>query len=391
MRRTNEVAVLDIGSKKVTVLIGEKNTYGLYDIKGVGEYDYAGFSGGEWLKDGSLQQAVANAIGIAEAEAGEKIKKLYIGVPSEFLAIVVKEVSSVFTKPTRITDLVIDALYKKGSEFKNEEFAEINCSALEYCIDGSAKKLIEPRGLFASRLDARLSYIMCESRFVRLFDGIAADLGLKEIEYVSIAWAQALGLLSTEQRDRNAVIIDIGYITGSVALVKGDGLLSLSSFSVGGGHIAANIYQRLNIPYKAAAEIQSKIDLNLVYSDEEYHEVQEDGEVVCRASAADVNLLTYEVLDYMADLIKKSIELSGAGLSPYAEIFLTGGGISELRGAKEFLSATLEKPIEILTPGVPRLNRPFYSSTVGLLNVAVGLKARDRASFIKKLIAKLGG
>ena len=78
MSRSNVVAVLDIGSKSVTALIGEKVGGNLSSVKGTGEYAYQGFSQGEWFDVPGLKNAVRAALNIAEVEAGVKVKKLYV-------------------------------------------------------------------------------------------------------------------------------------------------------------------------------------------------------------------------------------------------------------------------------------------------------------------------
>ena len=45
MPKINDVAVLDIGSKKISVMIGGKSEKGVYNIKGFGSCYYSGFSG----------------------------------------------------------------------------------------------------------------------------------------------------------------------------------------------------------------------------------------------------------------------------------------------------------------------------------------------------------
>jgi cell division protein FtsA len=390
MSRTKDVAILDIGSKKMTVLIGENNFKGVYSVKGVGECDYEGFAAGEWLNVEGVRVAVARAVSSAEAEAGVKIKKLFIGVPSEFLAVVCKPVYSTYSKPIRISEIEVNGLYEKGNDFNDKNFVDINSSAIYFTLDDQPRRLIEPRGVFAQKLSAMVSYILCETAFVKLFDGIAADLKLKEVEYVSSMWAEAMGMLEPEQRDKYAVIMDIGYISSSVALIRGDGLLHLSSFSVGGGHISADICTVLDIPFTVAETIKEKIDLNLAFSGDDFYEAEEDGEIY-RLDAQKVHEIVVARLDDIIDYIKKSVEICKNDCPPFVQIYLTGGGVTSLRGAKEYISSSLNKQIEILSPTVPRFGKPYFCSSIGLLDVATKLNSDGGGGFIKKLIAKIGG
>lgn len=390
MPRTNDVAIMDIGSKKFTVLIGENNFKGIYSVKGFGECEYEGFASGEWLNPEGLEQAAATAIAAAEAEAGVKIKKLFVGVPSEFLAVICKPVSITFAKPVRITDIEVDSLFQKGNDFNDPNFILVNSSPIYFTLDDQPRRIIEPRGIFVSKLSAMISYVMCEAGFIKTFDALGEGLSVKEIEYLPSVWAEAMGNLEAEQRDKYAILIDVGYITSSVALVRGDGLLHLSSFSVGGGHIAADLCTILDIPFDVAVTVKDKVDLNLAFSKEDVYEVT-DGEQVYRLDAKEVHKISAARLDDIAEYVNRAIEICKNDCPPHTAVYLSGGGITSLRGAKEYLSAALNKQIEILSPAMPRFDKPYYSSAVGMLCMASKLNNGGRGSFIKKLIAKIGG
>ena len=185
------------------------------------------------------------------------------------------------------------------------------------------------------------------------------------------------------------MIVDVGYITGSVAAIKGDGLLSLSSFSQGGGHIAGDISVLLNLPFEVAEKVQSKLDLNLNYSEEEYFEVT--GLEPLRISAKDAKDIAFARLDSIANIIRQAFEIAGKDCPDYAAVYLTGGGLTEIRGAKEYLSASLNRPIEVLTSGLPRFDKPALASTMALFETASKLSQQRKYGFIKKLLEKIGG
>lgn len=393
MPKTNDVAVLDIGSKKITVLIGEKSNKGIYNIKGFGECYYSGFSGGKWFKTEDLKSAVAKSVNIAEVSSGIKIKKLYIGVPSEFIAVVCKEVALNKQRNSRVTDADIASLYEKGDTYSSHsKYSTINYSAIYYTLDDSPRRYIEPRGLNAYKLTGLLSYILCERAFIELFEEIAQELKLKEIEFICATWAEAMSLFEPSQRDKYIIIADIGYITSSVSVIRGDGLLHMSSFSLGGGHIESDIAMMFNVPFSVAKEVKSKIDISLDYPDDAFYEAGENKEY--RLSSNDVNEIAKARLNTFVELINESIDYSDFDCPVYAVVYLTGGGVTQLRGAKEFMSATLKKPIEIVSPDVPRFNKPHYSSSISLLDIASKLNEKETTAFtkiIKKLFSKIGG
>lgn len=150
MAKLNDVAVLDIGSKKISVMIGNKTPKGVFNVKGFGSCYYSGFSGGKWFNVQDLKSAVGKALHVAEAESGVKAKKLYIGVPSEFIAIVVKEVVLARGRAQRITDADVTELFEQGDTYKNHSrYTTIGNFAIYYTLDDKTRRFVEPRGIEA--------------------------------------------------------------------------------------------------------------------------------------------------------------------------------------------------------------------------------------------------
>ncbi|OKZ58141.1 MAG: hypothetical protein BHV97_01490 [Clostridium sp. CAG:349_48_7] len=182
MAKLNDVAVLDIGSKKISVMIGNKTPKGVFNVKGFGSCYYSGFSGGKWFNVQDLKSAVGKALHVAEAESG-----------SEFIAIVVKEVVLARGRAQRITDADVTELFEQGDTYKNHSrYTTIGNFAIYYTLDDKTRRFVEPRGIEAYKITGLVSYVLCERSFTSLFENIAKDLRLKEVEYVSSIWAEGM-------------------------------------------------------------------------------------------------------------------------------------------------------------------------------------------------------
>ena len=92
-------------------------------------------------------------------------------------------------------------------------------------------------------------------------------------------------------------------------------------------------------------------------------------------------------LEQLADYIKNCISECPYPYPEYIPVYLTGGGVCYLRGAKEFLSKYLEKPIELAVPSIPQISKPHLSSVYGLLDFALKLQepAKQQGFFNKIL------
>lgn len=376
------VSVLDFGSSKISIMIGESGINNTFNIRGTGEVEYAGFYNGEFVEPEKLHEAIANCIIKAETNSGLKIEKLYIGVPAEFSYAETRNSSVAFNKKVKIGDGEVAQLFDMASkDVKNENATIISRSPIYFLLDDS-RKVIDPKGEVSTRLSGLVCFVLAENDFIDTVDNILKNMGLREVEYVSSALAESLYLLDPEIRDSGAILIDIGYLSSFVAYVKGDGILNLKAFSVGGGHISADLCQVLQLSFKEAENLKRKVVLSLAADDNDYYEVNVNGNIT-PVSAKLTNEIVASRLDDIVNLINRClIKMKG---NNYLPIYLTGGGICLVKGGKDYLSKGIGENIEIITSNVPQMNRPNYSSILGLLDIALKEKKNEKLSLIDRI------
>jgi len=385
-----EVAVLDFGSSKISILIGERGINNTFHIKGKGESNYAGFVDGEFLEEQDLKTALGVAITNAMNHSGKKIKKLYVGVPAEFCYSELKEATQAYPNKRRINDNDIYTLFDSVDSYSQtmDTHTVINRSPIYFILD-DGRKVVDPNGSITNKLSAQIGFVLAKKAFINLIDELLAELSITNVQYTSSVLAESLYLLEPEVRDRYAILIDAGYITTSVALVRGDGVLSLNAFSVGGGHITGDLSQVLNLKFNEAEKLKRKVVLSLDASDDDFYETVVDG-VVTPFPAKMVNEIIEDRLSMIASTINKILHSVRVSYPDYIPIYLTGGGLSYLKGAKDFLGKAIGKNIEIISPPVPELNSPHYSSVLGLLNLALDEEEGGAENVFGAIFSKMG-
>lgn len=255
------VAILDIGSDKIFVYIGSVNGDKNFIIKSSAEVTYDGFQDGEWLNEQYVKDSVLNCLNKALYGLKIKLACIYVGVPGDFSKVQVVEEKLNFGSGHKVTANDIDELFEK-TNLKEDVFYEvINCSPINYLIDGREKTL-DPRGVICYSLALKASYVLCTKLYSELFRTILSSY-CKKIKFISIPWAESIYLIEADKRDKNsAVLCNIGYLTTEVSYISGDGLLALDTFSLGGGHVSYDLSYGLKIPYDTACFVKSKIDFN---------------------------------------------------------------------------------------------------------------------------------
>jgi len=378
---TKDIAVLDVNSRLISAIVGSKRAQSVFGIKSLVEKQHQGYENGEWFDQNDTVDIAKSVLLDAMKSADSRTKKLFIGVPAEFVTVVTKEVGIRLDRQRRVIDDDIDYLLKKGDDFDTDKYLTINTSAIYYSVNDDEKIYNDVRDMEATKVDACVSYMLCEKSFVKMFDEVAASLGFTDVRYVATCWAECMTLLEKEQRDSVYMLIDIGYLSSSVCIAKGEGILEMKSFSMGGAHICADIYEALEVPFDMAEEAKRLVDINLNYNDEAV--LVGDGENVVYAT--DACEIAKNRLDVFADVISDIFKEIEEDAPSYMPVYLTGEGVASMRGAKKYLSEQLGKNIEIVTPKLPGFVKPDDCSKASLLVMADNLSKFNFGAFIKKI------
>lgn len=360
---------MDIGSSKITVMVGKRGVNNTICISGTGESEYSGYEDGEFYQPDELLGAVERAVSRAQTNANTKIRHLYIGVPGQFTATQCKEVSMALSRRRKVTDEDVDALYEQGDTFADDpNYTLINSQPIFYTLTGD-RKLIQPVGLTASQLSGFISYILAEKKFTDTFSGIVSELGIESCDFVSSILAESLFLFDDFVRDRFAVLIDVGYIVTDVVIIRGDGVLRQFSIPIGGGHIAKDLRDDLSIRFSLAEKLKRKVILNLEFGETDTYDITLKDRTMS-FSAKQVNDIVTIKLNKLARTINNC--LISCDLPPSTTFYLTGGGISYLAGARDYLAKKLDRQLEIAAPKLPQMNKPHLSSALGLMDMVLG-------------------
>ena len=360
--KTKKVAVLDIGSDAITLVMQDKYTDS-YTFRAVQEYD--GFYNGEFFDPQGLFKVVSNLISECEKSTFTKVKQILVGVPGEFSAVVTSKVQNDLGINRKVMELDVDALYDLGKPDSGDHVC-ISASPIYFELDDGTCT-ITPVGATTKKLKCLMSYVVAEKSFTALFDQIAEELGLS-FTYASGIQAEVMYVVPEQLRDEGVILADVGYTTTSVAYAIGDGVAHMLSFSLGAGHIAADISEIKEIPYAHALALVDRINLNIDASDEDEYAVSV-GQEIAYYKIKEINEIASARIENIADMIGKAIRNSYYDVSLNTKVLLTGSGISQIPGAREIVARLTSRQVEILAPDILQFNKPKFSQVAGLLVV----------------------
>lgn len=374
------VAILDLGTSKITVLIGSRGINDTINLDGVGVCEYDGFACGQWLDGEKLSHCIGQAIAGAQSRARQKIDKLYVGVPNEFSVCHVVDVSISLNKKRRVTEKDVQTLLDTGNSFDDPTRTVINMQPIYYTLD-NAHKLIEPVGMTSTKLGGSISYILARNDFIEDITAAAGLAEVEDVEFLSASLAELILLFDDFRRDKCVMLADIGALGTALTIGRGDGICVQKYFAWGGRRITEALADKFDIPFKLAEQLKRKVILSLepdyVPSDEDEppvvqteYELEVAGEIK-RFDIAETNLAVRLEIEQLARYIQKALKKCNYDYPEYIPLSVTGGGIIPMRGAIEYLSECLAHEAEAVKPLQPMLDSAPLSSALGVLNMVL--------------------
>lgn len=379
------ISVVDIGSSNISVIIGQKGANNTFVVLGSGDSEYAGYYEGEFLEEEKLKDVFASAISEAEQSACQTVEKLFVGVPADFSVCDTKNVTQNYGQKAKITQEHLDYIFSQANTLESNEYVLISCSPITYVLD-DGRKTLNPIGQKTTKITAHLSFVYAERKFIEKINSLLKSIGIGVVEYLSAPLCEATYLLEPERREDVALIIDSGYITTSISLVRGDGLVAIRSFAIGGAHICADLSECLGISFREAEQIKKQLILSVRPGAEDNYEVAKKDSLLS-IPMQQANEIVFARLDYITQLINKCL----TGLKqeyPKMPYYITGGGLCYIKGAKEYISKALGTNITLLSPQDIHLQKPHYSSILGLLNTALNQENKTKNIF-EKILEKI--
>ena len=186
-------------------------------------------------------------------------------------------------------------------------------------------------------------------------------------------------------------MLDFGFLTTSVSVLYGDGIVHEETFDCGVATILVALMQQLGVEYSIAEEIlfSANISGGALSEDLRWTTDQDDRSFL----VAEINEIIKCSLDILCegvdDFFSRYYKDKTAPVLMANPISITGEGISAFKGAAEHISKRLNRMTEIVAPGLPYYDKPTFSSRISLLNMAT--QEMKNENLIQRIFSVFGG
>ena len=367
-----QIAAIEFGTSKIVTLIAQSGGMDRLDIIGSGTVPYNGYSDGDWNTPNQMMQRVRDSIAAAELEANAKIKEIYVGIPGEYIHVRTAE-TEIELPDGEVDEAAVNAVQDMAADELRivEEGGLVMPRTPSWFVVDDGKKTMMPIGKKGTRLRASTTFIIADPQFIEDVTEMICRQNITILGFLSCSLGESLLVLSLEDRDRGALLIDVGYLNTEICAVEGDAIVYHAILPRGGGHITADLATELRIPMRAAEQIKR----NYVFNPDEFDrdsfsEIFDDNGrrmTFPREQVSKIVEASFEELANMIDLtVKNDAE---PYLTKRSQVFLTGGGLALMRGAREALTARIERPVKISAAKSSKLNSPVFSASLGLADL----------------------
>jgi len=368
---------LDIGTTKISVIIGRKNQYGKLEILGNGKAVSIGVSRGIVANIDQTVTSIKEAVEEAKQKSGIDIKEVYVGIAGQ-------HIKSLQHRGEIVRDNIeieiersdIDKL--KSNMFKlitipGEEV--IHVIPQEYTVDGE-DGIQDPKGMAGVKLEANFHVITAQVGAVRNVMRCVEKAGLTPKELVLEPFASAVATLDDDEQREGVALVDIGGGTTDVAIFLDNIIRHTAVIPFGGNVITKDIKSGLQILEKQAELLKIKFGSAMYTDDQENVMVsipglrgREPKEIAVKNLSEIIGARMKEIID----LIYHEIKVSGYENKLMTGIVLTGGG-SQIRNLKQLVAFVTGKETRIGYPNEHLGSEskdvvvsPMFSTGVGLV------------------------
>lgn len=378
-KHSRQVVGLDIGSTKVSAVIGEVTPDGDLEIIGIGSRPSKGTRKGVIVDAESTVNAVFRAVEDAEMMAGTRIDAVCVGVGGSQVEGLTTEVSmELATKEVTQRELqqVIDmARFQTPSE----QYETLHVVPIDYRLDEQVG-LANPIGRIGTKLGVCAQVISASVPAIEALIKVLDQAKLAVQEIIAQPLASARAVLTPEERDMGVALLDIGGGTTDVVVYGAGTLRHVSSLAVGGNHLTHDLAVGLRTPVTEAERVKKHYGraLQSLINADDTIEVQGLGpnevQPIPRQLIGEIIECRVEEIFALALQRLQQQDLYG-GLS--TGVVITGGA-SVMPGMTDIAEAVFERPVRLGLPvqigGLTDLvNTPMYATGVGLT-----LFGRDR-------------
>jgi len=402
-RRERYLVGLDVGTSRVTAVVGESPDDGTLDVVGIGVAESRGIKRGVVVNVDAAVDSIKKAIEEAELMAGVEIDSVHLALSGPHIkGFNSRGVIAVAGKNREITrDDVRRAIDAAKAVALPTGREILHVLPQDFVVD-EQDGIGAPVGMTGARLEVNVHIVTGAMSSTQNLVACVNRAGVTVTDTVIEQLAASEAVLTQDEKELGVALVDIGGGTADLAIFERGSLWHTAVIAVGGDHFTNDIAVGLRTPIPDAEKVKRKSGcaLSSMVDEDDTIEVASVGGRKPRLMA---RRILSEILQPRAEeifhLVWDEIRRAGYEKALNSGIVLTGGG-SILEGMPEIAEQIFDLPIRRGAPTdvgglADHVNSPAFATPVGLVLYAhrnrEPVPARVGAGAFGRMAGKLRG
>lgn len=397
---------IDIGTSKVSTVVGEVNNFNQIEIICSTKAKCTGMRKSKIVNEEEVAAAIVKTIHEAEEEANLKINSAYVTIPGKYTTIVqnsiLKELKEKYA-----------GISAKDVSAAIGQVRDINIPDGKTLIDivpdkfelDDGKIVSDPVGSLSSHFTLSAQIILAEKTYIRQLYMIFKKAGIEIDGIVPSTLAERNLILDANELNDNVMILNIGAGNTEIGVFEGSSFIYTDTIPLGGDSITRDISLVLEITEEEADRLKKQYGLALKSF------IDNDNDIILNTNTGDSKDTSQRTIksSYLIEIIEARIEeifslvnknIMREGIKPRINnVILTGQGITNISKSDVAGKIVLNIPVKMATGRLISTIKPSYRTSYALLRyvasrpfaktVASSIDSKTEESFFKNILSRI--
>ena len=393
---------IDIGSSKISLVVGEVNNFNQVELVYTVEHKCKGIKKTKIIDEDEIANAIVKSIQDAEREAEIKINSAYLTIAGKYVTIVqnsiTKNIKDKFSGVS-VKDVSSALLQVKDIDVPDGK-SIIDIVTDKFILD-DGRAVEDPVGNLVSSFTVNAQVILGDREYIKQLSKICkkADIDIDGI--IPITLAERNLILDTNELNDNVMIIDIGAGNTEIGIFEGSAFEYTNTIPLGGDNITKDVQMVLNISEEEAEKLKRQYGLAM----KSY--IDNDNEIVLNTveDAKNKVIKSSELIEIIEARIEEIFtlinkDITNQGIKPRINnVVLTGQGITNISKSDVAGKVILNIPVKFATGRLISTVRPEYRTAFALVryiaarpfakSVSSSIDSNSNESFFTKIMDRI--
>ncbi|ACL76411.1 cell division protein FtsA [Ruminiclostridium cellulolyticum] len=379
---SDNIVGIDIGTSKVSTVIGRINSVGEVEVLGKGTDLCTGVKKGIIVDIEAVSSSIRKSVKMAETQAEIKVVTAYVNISGLHVDIINhKNFVNIISDGKEITrNDVQKLLYSAGTMEIPEGSEIIDVVPRQYIVDGY-DGITDPVGMKGATLEGDFDVVIGKIISVQNIVRSMEKAGLKVDGIIPEGFSAGECILAPDEKEMGVILIDVGGGSTEISVFKNEMLVMNKCIPVGGDHITNDLSIALKITYSEAEKVKRQLQLAstaLIKHDQDItvNDISESFKKNIKVSdiIEVIEARVYEIFSICCDLVQKNCPGNyGAG------VVLSGNGISTMDGSVQIANELFNLPVRIASPKIRNISGLQHCTAAGIINY-IGKQDREAST-----------